>query len=188
MKQFLNFLCAALWLGFLVTGCKKNNPVISYETKIDFTYNGQSYSRTSPSRILSNLIVVQNEFLLVNFAGLEIDDDAVLGGDIFILSKSPGAIQCAYFQPTGLSVHDVFGNCSTLLSGSDPIDSLRVYWYESGSLNFSYTDCKAVTNAIVSGQKDCAISGNFDLTLTNKNNQKMRLTNGSFKGKIRTYP
>ncbi|MBC7875011.1 MAG: hypothetical protein H7Y01_13495 [Ferruginibacter sp.] len=181
-KFLIFFICLFL------AGCKKLFDTTSYETKINFTYNGQQYTRTSPSRILTDLLFVQNEFLVVNFTGLRIEDPSLLGGNIYIDARTQGPVRCAFLSPPGTSVFAAGGNCNNLQSGNGPIDSVSVYWYESGSLNFSYSDCKAVTVAIVQGQKDCAISGTFDLSLTNKNNQKIRLTNGSFSGRIRTYP
>lgn len=173
----------------LLAGCKKNIDSPSYETQINFTYNGQQYSRTAPSTILKDYIIVQSFYLSVNFAGLNIiDQNNLLGGDITISSLNPGPIQCAYMKPRGSYVAATGGNCSQLHSGGNPIDSVAVYWYESGSLSYSYSDCQVLTGTIVPGQKDCAISGTFDLVLTNKNNQKMRLTNGSFSGRLRTYP
>jgi len=172
----------------LASGCKKNSDSVSYETKINFTYNGQQYSRTSPSSISSNVIVVQTWPLFVNFAGLIIDDPALFQGKLILLATSPGPFQCAYLQPTGSSVFATGGNCNMLNNGSNPIDSVQVYWYESGSVNYTYSDCKAISGTTIPGQKDCAITGGFDLTLTNKNGQKIRLTNGSFTGRLKTYP
>ncbi|MEO6613595.1 MAG: hypothetical protein ABIT05_12460 [Chitinophagaceae bacterium] len=185
-KKCIIFLLMTPLVFFTGPGCKKFIDNTSYETKINFTYNGQQQSRGST--IFSNIIIVQNEFLFVNFAGLGIkDQNNLFGGDIYITATNPGTIICAYLQPTGSSVSTTGANCQ-LQSGGNPIDSVAVYWYESGSLNFSYSDCKDLTGAIVPGQKDCAINGTFDLVLTNKNNQKMRLTNGSFSGRLRKYP
>ncbi len=185
MKKVFLYCCLAS-LFFSGTGCKKPGDGTSYETKISFTYNGQQYHRSNT--IFSNLMIVQNEILFVNFSGLGIkDENNLFGGDIYITAHNPGTIDCAFLQPTGSSVSTTGNNCQ-LHNGGNPIDSVAVYWYESGSLNFTYTDCKALTGTIVPGQKDCAISGTFDIVLTNKNNQKMRLSNGSFSGRLRTYP
>jgi hypothetical protein len=187
-KNFLlQLFIAGCMLSLMMHGCTKAKDSSSYETRIKFTYNGQEYTRTSPSRILSDLLNVQNEFLLVNFLGLEIEDENnVLGGTIVIFSRSTGIMHCAYLRPTGTSVSATYTDCM-LYDGANPVDSVQVYWYESGSINFSYSDCKDLTYAIVSGQKDCAISGTFNLTLTNKINQKIILTNGTFSGRIRIY-
>ncbi len=185
-KGILAVLLIAAVIFFTGPGCKKFGDSTSYETKINFTYNGQQQSRSST--IYSDIIIVQNEILFVNFTGLGIkDENNLFGGDIYITARNPGAIVCGYLQPTGSSVSSTGANCN-LHSGGNPIDSVAVYWYESGSINFTYSDCKDVTAAIVPGQKDCAINGTFDLVLTNKNNQKMRLTNGSFSGRMRKYP
>ena len=170
----------------VLAGCIKNSDSISYETKISFTYNGQQYNQSSPSNILTDAILVQGIPLFVNFTGIAIEDPGVLGGTILILSRNSGNIQCSYLRPTGMLVSSSSGNCN-LTNGGNPIDSVQVYWYESGSINFSYFDCRNLTEATIPGQKDCKITGSFDLTLTNKNNQKIKLTNGSFTGRIKTY-
>jgi hypothetical protein len=172
----------------LLAGCKKSIDYTSYETKISFNYNGQQYNRTSPSSISTNVIVVQTWPLFVNFAGLVIDDPALFQGKLILLASSPGQFQCAYLQPTSSSVYATSGNCSMLNNGGNPIDSVQVYWYESGSVNYSYSDCKAISGTTIPGQKDCAITGTFDVTLTNKNHQKIMLTNGTFSGRIKIYP
>jgi hypothetical protein len=191
MKSIFKFIGAAIYCCCCLcfAGCKKNNDSPSYETKISFNYNGQQYNRTHPSSIFSDFILVQGQILLVNFTGLGIEDENnLLQGKIVLLARNPGTIPCAYLQPTGSSVSALGGDCNRLQAGGNPIDSVRVYWYESGSVNFSYSDCKAITSATVPGQNDCAISGTFNITLTNKNNQKIILTNGTFSGRIRRYP
>jgi hypothetical protein len=168
-------------------GCKKSiDSISSYETKISFTYNGQQYNHSSTSSIMTDNILVQGIPLFVNFTGIAIEDPGLLGGTIIILSRSSGNIQCSYLRPTGMLVSSATGNCN-LTNGGNPIDSVQVYWYESGSINFSYSDCRNLTGTTIPGQRDCRITGSFDLTLTNKNNQKIKLTNGSFTGRIKTY-
>jgi hypothetical protein len=189
MRTTSSYWLLIIAMALLAGGCKKNSDFVSYETKINYTYNGQQYTNTSPSSISSDFIIVQGQILIVNFTGLLIEDQHNLfQGKLILLARNPGPFQCAYLQPTGSSVFATAGNCSMLNNGGNPIDSVQVYWYESGSVNYTYSDCKAITTATVPGQKDCAISGSFDLTLTNKNGQKMRLTNGSFTGRLRTYP
>jgi hypothetical protein len=184
MKKIIIILSAFF---SLFTGCKKSSDSISYETKISFTYNGQQYNHNSSSNIMTDVILVQGIPLFVNFTGIEIGDPGLLGGTIIILSRSSGNIQCSYLRPTGMLVSSSAGNCN-LTNGGNPIDSVQVYWYESGSINFSYSDCRNLTGATIPGQKDCKTTGSFDLILTNKNNQKIKLTNGSFTGRIKTYP
>ncbi|MFZ1856923.1 MAG: hypothetical protein WAU29_06115 [Chitinophagaceae bacterium] len=188
MNQPCKILLLFLSLTMLLTGCKKNSDFLSYDTKISFNYNGQQYNRTSPSSILTDILLVQGNLLFVNFTGLAIEDqDNLLNGKTLLLARTPGPVQCAYLQPTGTSVSALGGNCSQLQNVGNPIDSVQVYWYESGSINFSYNDCKAITTANVAGQYDCAITGTFDMTLTNKNNQKIILTNGTFSGRIKKF-
>ena len=188
INYFLKFSLVTTSFTFIMPGCKKIKDFATYEAKISFTYNGQQHNLTSPSRIQTDLIIVQNQLLFVNFAGLVIDNQNLFGGTVYINTKTPGPIRCAFLLPPGKNVNDVLGDCRNLQSNGGPIDSVNVYYYESGSVNFIYTDCRPVSGAIVPGQKDCSVSGNFDLTLTNKNNLKIKLINGSFSGRIRTYP
>ncbi|MEP6700008.1 MAG: hypothetical protein ABJA85_01780 [Bacteroidota bacterium] len=187
MNSLLKLSSTTIFTIILLTSCKKYSLSVSYETKIGFIYNGQQYERTSPSRIQTDVIVVQGTPLFVNFYGLSIEDQNLFGGSINIISPNPGPIQCAYFRPAGMSVSSFGPNC-ILTNGGNPIDSLQVYWYESGSLSFSYSDCRDLTGTTVPGQRDCGITGNFDLMLTNKNNQKIKLTNGYFSGRLKKYP
>jgi hypothetical protein len=188
MKNLFFYCCPLMMVSFFATSCKKSVTQPSYETKISFTYNGQSYTRKAPSVLFTDIVVVQGVPLFVNFTGLGIEDENnLLGGTVVILSSSSGTMSCAYLRPTGSSV-TAFAPACQLQNGSNPVDSVTTYWYESGSLNFSYTDCRELTGTTVPGQKDCAVTGNFDLTLTNKNGQKIRLTNGSFVGRMKKYP
>jgi hypothetical protein len=134
------------------------------------------------------VIVVQTWPLFVNFGGLVIDDVSIFQGKLILIATSPGPFQCAYLQPAGSSVFATGGNCNMLNNGGVPIDSVQVYWYETGSVNYTYSDCRDISGTTIPGQKDCAITGSFDLTLTNKNGQKMRFTNGSFVGRLKKYP
>jgi hypothetical protein len=66
---------------------------------------------------------------------------------------------------------------------SSPIDSTEVFYYESGVLNLSVSNCVTKSGYdFWTGQNYtqtiCAIKGTFDLTLTNKNNDKIKITNG----------
>jgi hypothetical protein len=189
MKKSIAFFCWIFSIALLHGSCKKSTDTPSYESKISFTYNGQSYTRKAPSSLNTNIILVQGVPLFVNFYGLVIEDEAnLLGGRVIITAPDPGILRCAFLQPTGSSVSAPGGNCSQLNNGGNPIDSVAVYWYESGSLNFSYSDCRDLTGTTIPGQKDCGVTGSFDLTLTNKNGQKIRLTNGSFSGRMKKYP
>jgi len=187
-KNFIS-TCLVILIAPGFIACKKSTDSPSYATTIKFTYNGQSYTRIAPSALYTNIILVQGVPLFVNFYGLGIEDDGnLLGGRVIITSPNIGPIQCAFLQPPGSSVSAAGGNCSQLNNGGNPIDSIAVYWYESGSLSFSYSDCRDLTGTTIPGQKDCGVTGNFDLVLTNKNGQKIRLTNGSFSGRLKKYP
>jgi hypothetical protein len=165
----------------VLVACKKDKNE-SVKDTIRFTYNGQQYDGGSSSLISSRLIFP--EFIFANFAGLVIKRPDIFGGEIRIYEDAPGSIECAYLEPIGSTIT---GFCNSLLMNNGVIDSVRVYWIESGSVSFGYSDCKALTNVTVQGQKDCAINGTFNVTLTNKNNDKIILSNGTLSGRIKRY-
>lgn len=171
-------------LSILAISCfsclKTKNSDDPYIAKINFTCNSQPYQTSSVSSYLKTQFYI---LLSANFAGLKINRPDIFGGVIEIDCDIQGNILCAYLNPTGMNVS---GACNNLLNNGAPIDSVKVFWYESGSVNFGWSDCKNIPNGY-QGEQDCAINGSFNITLTNKNNQKIILSNGSFSGRIKRY-
>jgi hypothetical protein len=177
-----NSLLVFLTLIFLC-GCKKDSSEKVPEKYIRFTYNGQQYEASEPgSFVQTNLIFP--ELIFANFYGLVISRPEIFGGDIIITAPNTSFTTCAYLRPAGTNVA---GSCSSLLDNGNPIDSVRTYWMESGSISSGYSECKDLTGLSVPGQKLCTVNGSFSFTLTNKNNQKIIITNGTFKGQIKKY-
>lgn len=189
MKSISSILVSFTGLFFIpvciLSGCKKNNDGVSYETSIRFTYNGKQYEGGSGSKINSSFYLPQ--FIFANFAGLQISRPDLFGGEIEILDQNQGNIDCAYLSPSGAPVAAVGLSCNNLQQNNGPIDSVQVYWIESGTIGFGYSDCRARTGTVTPNQYDCAVHGNFELILTNKNGQKIVLSNGSFTGRINKW-
>lgn len=187
MNQYIQFvkryatMCVVIVITFSFLGCKKTNP--GFETMVSFTYNGQQHSIASSGVIQTQLILP--ELIFANFEGLQIDRPDLFGGTIKIHSSNTGGINCAFLNPTGMNVLGLA--CNALSNNGGVIDSVAVYWLESGNLTVSYSQCKDAEGTSVPGQKDCLVSGNFSLTLVNKNNQRIILTDGSFYGPMRKY-
>lgn len=83
------------------------------------------------------------------------------------------------------NINILHNNC-TLVLISGPIDSARVYFYRSGFLTYSYSDCRhiKVPDFVFGGYLDeydaCTFTGKFELTLGNNVNQTISITNGGF--------
>ena len=178
MKKII--LPAILTLFCLACTKNKGNSDDPYTAKISFTYNGNQYNISSSGSYIKEQFLI---LLSADFAGLHIKGPDIFGGTIDMDCNPQGNIACTLFIPSGMNA---LGSCSNFNNNGAPIDSVKVYWYESGSVNFFYTDCKNNSNG-PSDVKDCAINGTFSLTLTNKNNQKIILSNGSFSGRIKKY-
>ncbi|MEO7923238.1 MAG: hypothetical protein ABIR30_06125 [Chitinophagaceae bacterium] len=181
MKQISFYFITATLLIFCCGSCKKD-PNSPLSGKLQFTYNGQQYEQNDNQFISTNFILP--EFIFANFTGMHIDRPDLFGGKILIMGQPPGGITCAWLNPTGMNVG---GACNNLQNNGAPIDSVAVYWYESGSLTVGYSNCSPATEASVPGQENCTVSGVFSVTLVNKNGQRISLTNGSYSGRIRKY-
>jgi len=108
--------------------------------------------------------------------GVLISRPDIFGGTIYF--REPG---CAYLEPTGTNFSLASPGCQ-LISGG-PIDSTKVYFYQSGTVNISKSDCehKREPDLVFGGfleHDECTLSGDFSLTLVNKNNATIKITNG----------
>jgi hypothetical protein len=110
--------------------------------------------------------------------GLFIGRPDLFGGNI---SFEPD--NCAYLDPYGNEIQR-FSPCQ-LSRNSQPIDSVAVFIYESGSLKINTTNCKTTSetdfftgNTIYTSV--CDITGSFNLTLKNKEDSLIVITDGVF--------
>lgn len=88
-----------------------------------------------------------------------------------------------YLEP-GIGDVQISGNCQ-LSSFGFPIDSVAVYLYESGSFNILYKNCyeKSEYDPFSSSTikySVCDADGTFNLTLKNKENKIINITDGTF--------
>lgn len=178
-----SFSLISICLILFLNSCKKGSDERPPEKYIRFTYNGQQYEASEPASFIQTDLLFP-QLIFANFYGLVISRPEIFGGDIIITASNTSFTTCAYLRPAGTNVA---GSCSSLLDNGNPIDSVRTYWMESGSISSGYSECKDLTGLSVPGQKLCTVSGTFSFTLTNKNNQKIIITNGTFKGQIKKY-
>ncbi len=116
-----------------------------------------------------------------NTLGIFIDMPAVFGGRITFSHPT-----CAYMEPLDTAIYDD-GSCHLSIKNSFgdpvPVDSTDIFIYKSGSLNISFSNCviKTERNPITGETnqfQECIASGTFDLTLVNRNNEIIKITNG----------
>lgn len=171
----------AIIIGILLTtvlaGCKKSDS--DGKTEFSFTYNGQNYNYSIVNNMSNAGVGKTTDGTL--FISIDMPDE--FGGPIYY---QPG---CAYLAPEFTSIN--LGQGCTLSEidvsgGSVPIDSEKVFLYQSGSLNVSFSNCVNQTGYDpVTGTNytytTCDADGTFDLTLVNKNDSTIKITNGVVK-------
>ncbi len=166
---------------FIFTSCKKtSDATISY---LKFTYNGVDYNYQNENINNINLGIGRG---VNGNVQITIGPESLFGG--YIYNYSTG---CAFFQPTPIA-HAINIDPFCILTTQDdlgntiPIDSQAVYIYRTGLLNAGFSNCVTkngydIVTGISYNYDLCDASGTFDLTLVNKTNDIIKLTNGSFK-------
>jgi hypothetical protein len=173
----INFAIIFTFLVFVIFSCKKDSGNKNDTNQFTFTYNGVVYNAA-----VNNNLVNAAAINVGGAPGIFIDMPSVFGGQIFFIRNG-----CAYLE-TGsdvinvtepncqLSIQDNFGN-------PQPIDSVKVYIYRSGTLNISFSECKVKSSTdpwtgATHQYQVCRAKGTFELTLINKNQQQLKITNG----------
>lgn len=167
---------------FLFAECsddtKKVEPV---EDEFSFTYNSQNYNYSITGNVANAGVSKEAD----GTASLMIDMVNVFGGQIYFKKTD-----CAYLVPEFTTLNFNTEGCIPPSENNSngnvvPIDE-KVFVYQSGSLNVSFSNCVTKSKVdFVTGinfqQTDCAAIGTFDLTLINKNNSTIKITNGIVK-------
>jgi hypothetical protein len=181
MKQVLRFLCAVICIIFTLPGCKKNStdfPAVTEQLEFSFTYNGQTYSGMNYCALpmdggsrLEGIIIINKE--------------DIFGGKIYYYSNAFSSLNpfnnCAFLQPTGTLIAKNLPGCLLTNSNGSPIDSSRVFIYNSGAINTTYSNCKHKIDPFVNiGYDECTVTGSFSLVIGNNSGQTKNIT-GSFK-------
>jgi hypothetical protein len=167
--------------AFFFASCKKaDNKVDTEKDEFSFTYNGQNYNYS----ITGNTANAGVGKGMDGTPNLSIDMVNLFGGRVYFEKTG-----CAYLEPVSSTVilnsGCMLSECTS--SGTTvAIDSSKVFIYESGSLNISFSNCISKSRVdIITGlpyqYNDCAAIGTFDLTLKNNNNLTIKITNGIVK-------
>lgn len=169
MKKLLS-LSVTLAAILLLNACSKQDEI---HGEFSFSYSGEEYHNT-PSNLDDEGFEVSDD----GKNHITIDMPDVFGAEIYF-----DVSHCAYLNLSSVYV-TLEENCklTAFANGqTGPIDSSKVFIYQSGSLQLSISDCK--NHSLGSGYDwtTCRASGSFDLTLMNKDNETIEITNGTFK-------
>jgi len=169
MNKYLSIVITVAALLFS-NACSKQEDELHGE--FSFTYNGKEY-QNSPSNLDDDGFEVSNEGIRHIYFYMP----DVFGGEIYFDTHN-----CAYLIPQGTIVTKGENcNLSSFVNGQIvPIDSSKVFTFQSGTLKLFISDCK--THSLGSGLdwSTCRASGTFDLTLANNLNETIEITNGIF--------
>ena len=160
----------------LLFSCSKqrDDDVQNKDPKFSFEFNGTKYNGPN----IGGIIIYNG-----TMDGVFITREDLFGGTINFYRNSSMSNDCAYLTPTGQQF--VLQQPGCILNNGNPIDSVLVFLYRSGSINYSTSNCtrKRVPDLVFGGYleyDECDVTGTFSLTLGNKNNQTIVITNGSF--------
>jgi len=174
MKKPFTFLLTLAVL-LLSNACSKQaDPIIEPEV-IDFlfTYNGQTYHHKAGDYATASVQYFHKKL------SISINMVDVFGGEIYFDEKN-----CAFLAPEYYKVyHDEDCNLDARINNQIvPIDSTKVFIYQSGYLNASLTNCQTHTTDLgisVYTYTTCIASGTFELTLVNKIDETIEITSGT---------
>jgi len=172
MKNLISILTTTVVI-LLANACtKQTETILEPDSEFSFTYNGNDYPYKSK---YSGSVGVSRQ----GIRSIYIHRADVFGGDIYFNMNN-----CAYMAPELSNVYrDPACNLTSHINGQIlPIDSSKVFTYQSGSLNLTISECKTYPNKYsISGPSSysvCKASGTFNLTLVNKGGETIEITNG----------
>ncbi len=169
MKPIYSIIYTAALL-FIFSGCKKTELDFGAspgQDKITYSYNGKTYN--SGVSFFKGAIVIY------------IPDEP--GWRIYFNSPA-----CAFRVPADISfgINSITNSGCELSLSSGPVDSAQIFFYRTGTLNYSYSDCYNQSfanygpNGGVTTYKVCTVTGSFNITLSNNKNDLIIISNGSF--------
>jgi hypothetical protein len=170
MKKY-SVIISVIFINILLftSACKKTASKSSADSNFSFTYNGIHY-----------VLPFKEGYAEWSFknSGILINRPDLFKGIIYF----PYA-NCAYLEPNNTLIIQSATNCElTDISGLS-IDSVSVYLYQSGSVNISYKNCSRKSqydpySGSTISYDVCDADGTFDLTLKNKENKTITITEG----------
>lgn len=165
-------LLTAIFFLMILSNCNKENENPTNQPKISFEFKGKKYEITDGVGIM-----LYNDA----FEAILISRPDLFGGTI-TFHKSSLIQNCAYLSPTNQYI--TWDPGCILKNNGTAIDSVQVYLYRSGTLNYTKSNIRRKKERTTAGtwvEYDVYdLTGTFSLTLGNKNNQTISVTKGSF--------
>ena len=154
-----------------ITACKKDSAQGPPQGRLRFTYNGNQYD-------LSYILNGTAEWGIEK-SGIFINRPDIFNGSVHFPNDN-----CAFLDPAINALYVQMDMNCQLSSFGLPIDSVKVYLYQSGSVNIAYKNCSVKSgHDPVTGTKSsynvCDANGSFNLVLKNKKNKTITITNGT---------
>lgn len=171
MRRLLLIISAIV----VLFSCGKKSDSGNEEKKptISFKFNGKTYEITEGV----GLGIYDNRF-----DRIIIRRPDLFAGIIHFHTNSSLVNNCAYMVPDDQYYMHRPG--CILSNNGNPIDSVKVYLFRSGTITNQVSNCRPQRERTAAGtwvEYDlCDITGTFSLTLGNKNNQTIVLSNGTF--------
>ena len=177
-SSFMKILASLLIFGSVLlisNACSKQSEPMPEPEENDFvfTYNGKTYHQRVEAYFTAGVQSFHDKLsIFINMVD-------VFGGEIYFDEKN-----CAYLAPEYYKVyHDEDCNLDARINNQIvPIDSTKVFIYQSGYLNASLTNCQTHTTDLgisVYTYTTCIASGTFELTLVNKIDETIEITSGT---------
>lgn len=173
--KFLNYL---LFFSALTTfmACKKDETnAEQWPDSFSFKYNGITYNGLNNGGMTGNGRSGPVEYIFIKLPGS-------LNNTIYYYTYQQG---CAYMIPNSMAgLGLTYANCQ-FSSNSGPIDSAQVYFYRSGSISYTVSNCVHIKKILLQAPgtieyDECTVTGNFNIILGNNNNQTIKITDGAF--------
>ena len=151
----------------------------TYVHELSFTHNGQDHKLESQWNVSNSFDIAALRFIYQG--GFSILRPDLFGGDIHVkYNRQTRGVECAWLQPANYGVVTA-NDCNALNVYGMPIDSVKVFWLHSVNYSEGLSNCKATKSPEF---RQCQLEANFTLTLVNKNNEKIILTNGRARARV----
>ena len=173
-------LMITICIALILNACKKeDDDYVPYVHELTFTFNGQNHKLTSQWTTMDLFDITS--FRFIYNGGFNIHRTDLFGGSIHVMyNRQTRGVECAWLQPENYPLITAL-DCNNLNVAGMPIDSVKVFWLHSVNYSEGLSNCKSTQSA---QHKQCQLDANFSLTLVNKNNEKIILTNGKVRARI----
>jgi hypothetical protein len=176
-----NFFTILLFFAacLIFSACKKSGSSaidIAPHNALTYEFQGKIYDGADGTEGRWDLIYNNNK----NITGIRIYRPDLFGGSVNFIA--PG---CAYLSTNSNILINEDINCAITYADGTPIDSSKVYFYQSGTFTSTTSNCTHQSGYVIIGVGSydlCDIVVNFSVTLVNNKGDKIEIKNGKVTG------